>query len=42
MFANAKITRQFKVPAYIRVGEWAATAVMFLGALGFLVSAFPK
>jgi Mn2+/Fe2+ NRAMP family transporter len=42
MSANPKIRGRFKLPLYVSVGGWAATGVMFLASLGFLVSAVHK
>jgi NRAMP (natural resistance-associated macrophage protein)-like metal ion transporter len=39
MSANPKIRGQFQLPLYVSIGGWAATVVMFLASLGFMVSA---
>jgi Mn2+/Fe2+ NRAMP family transporter len=39
MSSNPKITGAFKPPLYVTIVGWAATAVMFLAALGFFIGA---
>ena len=39
MSSNPKITGTFKPPLYVTIVGWAATAVMFLAALGFFIGA---
>jgi NRAMP (natural resistance-associated macrophage protein)-like metal ion transporter len=38
MSANPAIVRQFRLPTYLRIVGWAATGVMFLASLFFIVS----
>ncbi|MGC1911175.1 MAG: divalent metal cation transporter [Candidatus Acidiferrales bacterium] len=38
MSANAAVVGKFRLPAYLRIVGWAATVVMFLASLAFLVS----
>jgi len=42
MTANRKITREFKLPAYVTVTGWLATAVMFAASVGFIIGALHK
>ena len=38
MCANSSVVREFTLPVYLRVVGWAATCVMLLASLGFLIS----
>jgi Mn2+/Fe2+ NRAMP family transporter len=42
MSANPKITGRFTLPVYVCITGWAATGVMFLAALGLILSAIWK